>query len=86
MNAEGSGLPSWSGADGDRRADIGRMTFYNLAGPAWHIAARLAEIIEANPGRVVEGTCLVHVMDALTDEEFDAQLQARAEAQVREDR
>lgn len=41
---------TWTGTPGDRSLRTGQIIHYALAGPAWHIAERLAEIIEANPG------------------------------------
>lgn len=63
------GSMAWTGTRDDREHTAGKVTHYALNGPAWHIAARIAEIIEASPGMRVEGTCMIRVMPPETDEE-----------------
>lgn len=78
-------VPSWTGlCEHDRRLDIGNATYYALAGSAQQIATRLAEIVEASPGMVVEGNCMLMAGPPLSAEQYDAQLQARAEATAEE--
>lgn len=61
--------PQWTGTRDDRSLQTGEITHYALAGPAWHIAARIAEIIEANPDMDVQGNCMVYTMPPLSEEE-----------------
>lgn len=75
----------WVGTPDDRSHTLGRITYFALAGPAWHIAERLAQIIEANPDMAVEGNTMVYVMPPLTEEERQAQFNARAEGEREDD-